>query len=184
MAPAALFADRGTTRRDRARPGLPAQVRCRRPDPGHRHRCRLRRRLMFAWMNAEALALTLETRVGHFWSRSRGRLWRKGEDSGNVLDVAEVLHRLRPGRRLAEGAGAGRRRRLPHRRALLLLPRPAARREAAPDRPEPRLMPALNPFLALCCRPARLRRKNGRRAGTRPQPAVNPCVGRGLIPRR
>jgi len=46
--------------------------------------------LMFAWMNAEALALTLETRVGHFWSRSRRRLWRKGEDSGNVLHVTEV----------------------------------------------------------------------------------------------
>jgi phosphoribosyl-AMP cyclohydrolase len=29
--------------------------------------------------------------VGHFWSRSRGRLWKKGEDSGNVLDVAEIL---------------------------------------------------------------------------------------------
>ena len=40
---------------------------------------------MFAWMNAEALALTLETRLGHFWSRSRGRLWKKGEDSGNLL---------------------------------------------------------------------------------------------------
>ncbi len=47
--------------------------------------------LMFAWMNREALALTLETRVGHFWSRSRRRLWRKGEASGNVLEVAEVL---------------------------------------------------------------------------------------------
>lgn len=46
--------------------------------------------LMFAWMNAEALALTLETRVGHFWSRSKGRLWRKGEASGNTLRVAEV----------------------------------------------------------------------------------------------
>jgi phosphoribosyl-AMP cyclohydrolase len=46
--------------------------------------------LMFAWMNAEALALTLETRVGHFWSRSRRRLWKKGEDSGNVLTVAEL----------------------------------------------------------------------------------------------
>ena len=47
--------------------------------------------LMFAWMNAEALALTMETRVGHFWSRSRNRLWKKGEDSGNVLDVSEML---------------------------------------------------------------------------------------------
>ena len=34
--------------------------------------------LMFAWMNAEALALTLETRVGHFWSRSRGQAVEEG----------------------------------------------------------------------------------------------------------
>ena len=46
--------------------------------------------LMLAWMNAEALALTLETRVGHFWSRSRRKLWKKGEESGNVLEVREV----------------------------------------------------------------------------------------------
>jgi phosphoribosyl-AMP cyclohydrolase len=46
--------------------------------------------LMFAWMNAESLALTIETRVAHFWSRSRGALWRKGAESGNVLDVAEM----------------------------------------------------------------------------------------------
>jgi phosphoribosyl-AMP cyclohydrolase len=46
--------------------------------------------LMFAWMNEEALALTLETRVGHFWSRSRGRLWKKGEESGNLLRVSEL----------------------------------------------------------------------------------------------
>jgi phosphoribosyl-AMP cyclohydrolase len=46
--------------------------------------------LMFAWMNAEALARTLETRLAHFWSRSRRRLWLKGEESGNVLHVAEI----------------------------------------------------------------------------------------------
>ncbi|HWE17555.1 MAG TPA: phosphoribosyl-AMP cyclohydrolase [Hyphomicrobiaceae bacterium] len=46
--------------------------------------------LMFAWMNAEAVALTLETRIGHFWSRSRRKLWKKGEDSGNLLHVAEA----------------------------------------------------------------------------------------------
>ena len=46
--------------------------------------------LMFAWMNAEALATTLETRIGHFWSRSRARLWKKGEESGNVLRVSEA----------------------------------------------------------------------------------------------
>jgi phosphoribosyl-AMP cyclohydrolase len=46
--------------------------------------------LMFAWMNSEAIALTLETRIGHFWSRSRRKLWKKGEESGNLLHVAEV----------------------------------------------------------------------------------------------
>jgi phosphoribosyl-AMP cyclohydrolase len=46
--------------------------------------------LMFAWMNAEALALTIETGVGHFWSRSRNKLWKKGEESGNLLQVVEM----------------------------------------------------------------------------------------------
>ena len=46
--------------------------------------------LMLAWMNAEALAITLETRIAHFWSRSRARLWKKGEESGNLLEVREV----------------------------------------------------------------------------------------------
>ena len=46
--------------------------------------------LMLAWMNAEALAITLETRIAHLWSRSRARLWKKGEESGNLLRVSEV----------------------------------------------------------------------------------------------
>ena len=46
--------------------------------------------LMFAFMNAEALALTLQTRIAHFWSRSRHKLWKKGEESGNLLRVTEV----------------------------------------------------------------------------------------------
>lgn len=46
--------------------------------------------LMFAWMNADALRLTFETGVAHFWSRSRKRLWRKGEESGNTLQVREA----------------------------------------------------------------------------------------------
>lgn len=41
--------------------------------------------LMLAWVDAEALAATLATGEVHFHSRSRGRLWRKGEESGNVL---------------------------------------------------------------------------------------------------
>ncbi|MCY7418038.1 MAG: bifunctional phosphoribosyl-AMP cyclohydrolase/phosphoribosyl-ATP diphosphatase HisIE [Chloroflexi bacterium] len=44
--------------------------------------------LMIAWLDAEAIEATLRTRQMHFHSRSRGRLWRKGETSGNVLGVA------------------------------------------------------------------------------------------------
>lgn len=47
--------------------------------------------LMLAYMNAEALRLTLEAGEAVFWSRSRARMWRKGETSGNVLQVREVL---------------------------------------------------------------------------------------------
>ncbi len=46
--------------------------------------------LMLAWMDAEALALTIETGQAHFYSRSRKRLWKKGEESGNVLEVVEM----------------------------------------------------------------------------------------------
>lgn len=46
--------------------------------------------LMFAYMNAEALAATLSTGVAHFWSRSRGELWRKGETSGHEMTVEEM----------------------------------------------------------------------------------------------
>src|SRR5918992_3627246 len=46
--------------------------------------------LMFAWMNPEALALTIETGVGHFWKRSRRKIWKKGEESGNLLRVVEL----------------------------------------------------------------------------------------------
>jgi len=46
--------------------------------------------LMLAWMDAEALRLTRETGEVWFWSRSRQRLWRKGETSGNVLAVEEI----------------------------------------------------------------------------------------------
>ena len=46
--------------------------------------------LMVAHMNADALAATQATGEAVFWSRSRGRLWRKGETSGNVLRVVEA----------------------------------------------------------------------------------------------
>jgi phosphoribosyl-AMP cyclohydrolase / phosphoribosyl-ATP pyrophosphohydrolase len=46
--------------------------------------------LMLAWMDAEAERLTRETGEAWFWSRSRERLWRKGETSGNTLAVEEL----------------------------------------------------------------------------------------------
>jgi phosphoribosyl-AMP cyclohydrolase len=46
--------------------------------------------LMVAHMNAAALARTMESGEAWFWSRSRGRLWKKGESSGNVLKVVEL----------------------------------------------------------------------------------------------
>jgi phosphoribosyl-AMP cyclohydrolase / phosphoribosyl-ATP pyrophosphohydrolase len=61
--------------------------------------------LMLAWMDEEALRLTRETGEAWFWSRSRRRLWRKGETSGNSLAVEElrddcdgdaILLRVRP----------------------------------------------------------------------------------------
>lgn len=47
--------------------------------------------LMVAFMDREALGKTIETGLAHFHSRSRGRLWKKGETSGNVLRVQQVL---------------------------------------------------------------------------------------------
>lgn len=47
--------------------------------------------LMVAFMDAEALAETRATGIAHFHSRSRGRLWKKGETSGHVLEVVETL---------------------------------------------------------------------------------------------
>ena len=61
--------------------------------------------LMLAWMDDEALRLTRETNEAHFFSRSRNRLWHKGETSGNTLAVEElredcdgdaILLRVRP----------------------------------------------------------------------------------------
>lgn len=46
--------------------------------------------LMFAYMNRNALALTAQTGEAHYWSRSRGRLWRKGEESGHVQKVQSL----------------------------------------------------------------------------------------------
>jgi phosphoribosyl-AMP cyclohydrolase len=46
--------------------------------------------LTLAWMNREALERTVRTREAHYWSRSRRRLWRKGEQSGHVQRVEEI----------------------------------------------------------------------------------------------
>jgi len=46
--------------------------------------------LMMAWMNREALAATVAEGIAVYWSRSRGRLWRKGETSGHVQTVREL----------------------------------------------------------------------------------------------
>lgn len=46
--------------------------------------------MMVAYMNAEALTATLQTGVMHYWSRSRGELWRKGDTSGAVQYVQEL----------------------------------------------------------------------------------------------
>lgn len=46
--------------------------------------------LMFAWMNKEAVKLTVETKVAVYWSRSKQRLWRKGEESGHTQKVKAI----------------------------------------------------------------------------------------------
>lgn len=46
--------------------------------------------LMLAWMNAEALSLSLKERRAVYWSRSRGALWRKGETSGNIQELVDI----------------------------------------------------------------------------------------------
>jgi len=46
--------------------------------------------LMLAWMNREALEKTAQTAQAHYWSRSRGKLWHKGEESGHVQNVKSI----------------------------------------------------------------------------------------------
>ena len=46
--------------------------------------------LMFAWMNREALRLTRDTGNAVYWSRSRNKLWRKGEESGHAQKVTDI----------------------------------------------------------------------------------------------
>lgn len=46
--------------------------------------------LMFAWMNRESLALTVQEGRAVYWSRSRNKLWRKGEESGHLQQVKDI----------------------------------------------------------------------------------------------
>lgn len=46
--------------------------------------------LMVAWMNREALALTVKEQRAIYWSRSRQKLWRKGEESGHIQSIREI----------------------------------------------------------------------------------------------
>ena len=46
--------------------------------------------LTLAWMNRDALARTAQTGLAHYWSRSRGRLWKKGEQSSHIQHVREI----------------------------------------------------------------------------------------------
>lgn len=48
--------------------------------------------LMMAWMNEESLHLTVEQKTTWFWSRSRKKLWHKGEESGNVQQLVELQY--------------------------------------------------------------------------------------------
>lgn len=48
--------------------------------------------LMMAYMNAESVEKTVASGYTHFWSRSRGKLWKKGETSGHVQEVTEMLY--------------------------------------------------------------------------------------------
>lgn len=46
--------------------------------------------LMLAYLSPESWKLTLETGIAHYWSRSRNKLWKKGESSGNVQKISEI----------------------------------------------------------------------------------------------
>ena len=83
--------------------------------------------LMVAHMNREAWDETLATGRAVYYSRSRGRLWRKGEESGNIQHVRAMYVDCDGDAVLLEGR-ASRRRRLPRRLSIVLLPRSDAGR--------------------------------------------------------
>jgi phosphoribosyl-AMP cyclohydrolase len=47
--------------------------------------------LMLAYVNEKTWKLSLETGVAHYWSRSRNKIWKKGETSGNIQEIKEIL---------------------------------------------------------------------------------------------
>lgn len=46
--------------------------------------------LMLAYMNDEAYRISMDTGLAHYWSRSKGRIWKKGESSGHIQEIKEV----------------------------------------------------------------------------------------------
>ena len=80
--------------------------------------------LMFAWMNRDALERTAQTQRAVYWSRSRQKLWAKGEESGHVQQVHQLRLDCDNDRRAARGHPTGPRagHRLPHWALQLLLP--------------------------------------------------------------
>ena len=76
--------------------------------------------LMFAYANPEAVALTRETGFAHYYSRSRQKLWKKGEESGHLQKVCEI--RVDCERRLSPLPRGTDRLRMPRRILQLLLP--------------------------------------------------------------
>ena len=79
--------------------------------------------LMMAWMNRDAFEETVRTRRAVYFSRSRNKLWRKGEESGNVQEVKEIFVDCDNDTILLKGA-PDRRRRVSRRLQELLLPPP------------------------------------------------------------
>ena len=86
---------------------------------------------MLAYMNDEALARTIETGEAQFWSRSRKRLWRKGEESGNTMRVVELRTDCDQDALWLKVELGGTEACLPHRAQVLLLSRPALGKGAA-----------------------------------------------------
>ena len=78
--------------------------------------------LMVGFMNEEALEKTRQTGFATFWSRTRNKLWTKGETSGNRLQVLETLVDCDEDTLVLKVQAARRRRHLSHGRAQLLLP--------------------------------------------------------------